>query len=96
MRQKSALPEFHHYRKLGRPDAHEIGSANRTMTKNLRSRFVSAFSDAGPGIGCKIMRSKRGRLKQKRAVIVKNPAVLHAPAGYLICDNSRSDSEAST
>jgi hypothetical protein len=49
MQQKSALPELHHYRKLGRPDAHEVGSANRTMTKNLRSRFVPALSDAGPG-----------------------------------------------
>jgi hypothetical protein len=36
------------------------------------------------------------RLKRKRAMIENNPAVLHAPPGYLTYDNSRSDSEVAT
>jgi hypothetical protein len=46
MQQKSALPEFHHYRKLGRPDAHEVGFSQQNNDKEFKiASLLSAMLD---------------------------------------------------
>jgi hypothetical protein len=46
MQQKSALPEFHHYRKQGRPDAHEIGFGQQNNDKEFKiASLLSAMLD---------------------------------------------------
>jgi hypothetical protein len=74
MQQKSALLEFHHYRKLGIPDAHEVGFGQQNNDKEFKIELRPCSQRCWIWHGRKNMGSKSGRKLPVDTTVLKQPA----------------------